>query len=89
MKQEYVNAFLCPAKNVWETELGQSLEVVSAEVVSHQFMAEDITAVIGISGSVQGNVLYEFSRVTAEALVKVMVGEEDVDARRWDEYHSD
>ena len=81
MKQEYVNAFLTPAKNVWKTELGQSLEVVSAEVVSHQFMAEDITAVIGISGSVQGNVLYEFSQVTAEAIVKAMVGEEEVDVR--------
>ena len=44
-------------------------------------MTEDITAVIGISGKLQGTVLYGFSQVTAEAIVKTMVGEETVEVR--------
>ena len=50
MKEEYVNPFLVPAKLVWEKELGHALELESAELVSHQFTTEDITAAIGVSG---------------------------------------
>lgn len=49
MKEEYVNPFLAPAKLVWEKELGHILELESAELVSHQFTTENITAVIGVS----------------------------------------
>ena len=50
MQEEYVNPFLVPAKRVWDKELGHALELESAELVSHQFTTEDITAVIGVSG---------------------------------------
>ncbi len=81
MREEYVNAFLNPAKKVWEQELGQSLEVASADMTTSQVMDEDITVVIGISGTLQGNVLYGFSDATAEGLVKTMTGEEEVDIK--------
>ena len=54
MKEEYVNPFLAPAKLVWEKELGQTLELASTDLVSHQFTTEDITALIGVSGQFQG-----------------------------------
>ena len=76
MKEEYLNPFLAPAKRVWKSELRSSLDMVSAELVAHQFTTEDVTAVIGISGKVQGNVLYGFSKETADAAIRIMLGEE-------------
>ena len=74
MKEEYVNPFLAPAQHVWEQELHSKLEVVSAELVAHQFTTEDVTALIGITGHLQGNVLYGFSQQTAHAAIDVMLG---------------
>ena len=75
MKEEYVNPFLAPAKLVWKNELKSSLDLVSAELVAHQFTTEDVTAVIGISGKVYGNVLYGFSKETSDAAIAIMLGE--------------
>ena len=76
MKEEYINAFLAPAKMVWEKELGQNLELAKADLASDQFTSEDITAVIGISGKLEGTVLYGFPQDTAKAVVDTMVGED-------------
>ena len=73
MKEEYVNSFLAPAKMVWDKELGQTLNLVKAELVSHQFTTEEITAIIGISGTLQGTVLYGFPEDTAEAIITIML----------------
>lgn len=75
MKQEYVNAFLTPAALVWTKELNHDLKLVSAESVSHQFTTEDVTAIIGVSGSLQGNVLYGFNSGTALYVASQMMGE--------------
>ena len=76
MKEEYINAFLAPAKMVWDRELGQSLEFDMAEMVSDQFTSEDVTAIIGISGKLEGTVLYGFPQDTVKAVVSTMVGED-------------
>ncbi len=76
MKEEYVNAFLSPAMLVWSKELNCALELAGAEAVSHQFTTDDITAVIGISGQLRGNVLYGFSQPTARSVVSRMIGQE-------------
>ena len=76
MKQEYVNAFLDPARIVWQKELGCDLNVVGAEAVSNQFTSEDVTAVIGVSGALQGNVLYGFSGGSPYSIASHMCGEE-------------
>ena len=44
MKEEYVNSFLAPAKMVWDKELGKTLNLAKAEIVSHQFTTEEVTA---------------------------------------------
>ena len=81
MKEEYVNAFLSPAKRIWEKELHQDLEFVKAEAVSHQFTTEDIAAVIGVSGKLDGTVVYGFPEATAEAIVNCMVGDDSISFR--------
>lgn len=80
MKQEYVNPFLTPAQLVWQKEFGCPLKIQNAEAVSHQYTTDDVTAIIGISGTLQGNVLYGFSAGLVTEIIKRMVGE-DYDAR--------
>ena len=75
MKEEYVNAFLAPAKLGWQKELGCALDLIRAEAVSNQFTTEEITAVIGVSGRLEGNVLYGFSNGTALAVASQMIDE--------------
>ena len=60
---------------VWEKEMGTSLEVVGAEVTSNQFTTDDLTVIIGVSGRLEGNVLYGFSEESAQSIVGVMLGE--------------
>ncbi len=74
MKQEYVNPFLSPAKLVWERELGLPLELSSVSAVSHKFTTEDITAVIGVSGELLGNIPYGFSQTIARGIIDIMAG---------------
>ena len=81
MEEEFVNSFLAPAKLVWTKELGECLEMAGAQVVSNQFTTDDLTAIIGISGRIEGNVLYGFSNETALAVVRRMIGE-DVECYR-------
>ena len=75
MKEEYVNAFLAPAKMVWEKELHTALEFIGAKAVDHQYTTEDLTAILGVSGQLQGNVLYGFRDGTALAVASAMIGE--------------
>ena len=76
MKEEWINSFLAPAKLVWEKELGQPLELAGAQMVSNQYTTDDVTAIIGVSGQLQGNVLYGFSEETAKSIITVMLGED-------------
>ena len=75
MKQEYLNAFLAPAKLIWESELNQSLELIEARVASKNDKPEDVTAVIGVTGQLEGSVFYEFGRGTGLAVASSMMGE--------------
>ena len=76
MKEEWINSFLAPAKLVWQKELGQALELAGAHMVSNQYATDDITAIISVSGQLQGNVLYGFSEETTKSIISVMVGED-------------
>ena len=80
MKQEYVNPFLTPAQLVWQKEFGCALKIQNAEAVSHQYTTDDVTAIIGISGKLEGNVLYGFTEDLVRQIVQRLVGEE-VDPR--------
>ena len=75
MKEEYVNAFLVPAQLVWEKELACTLEFVGAEMISNMFTTAELTVTIGVSGDLEGSVLYGFGNGTSLALAGRMMGE--------------
>ena len=74
MKAEFVNAFLTPALDVWKKELGEELTYHGAHAVTGTFTTEDLTAIIGVTGGLKGNVFYEFSNATSLAIAGVMCG---------------
>jgi chemotaxis protein CheX len=65
---------------VWMKEFGVPLEIAGAEAVSFSYTTDDITAIIGVSGKLEGNVLYGFSDQVSAEVIKRMIGE-TMDAR--------
>ena len=74
MKAEFVNAFLTPAIDGWQKELGIDLAFREAEAVTGVFTTEDLTAIIGVTGKLKGNVFYELSNGTAKSVASAMCG---------------
>lgn len=79
MNEEYVNAFLTPAVHVWEKELAVKLTLSGAEQVASQYTTNELTALIGISGRLEGNVLYGFTQDSARSIASKMIGQEVVE----------
>ncbi len=75
MKEQYVNAFLFPAVHVWEQELDCDLTFVGASPRTDQITRSDVSAVVLVSGDLNGWVSYEFRRKDALRLVGVMLQE--------------
>lgn len=74
MKAEFVNSFLVPARDTWKMALGHTLAVDSYCLDTNVTTTEDVTAVIRLSGSLQGNVLYGFSLEAAKSVASVVTG---------------
>ncbi len=74
MRQEFVNPFLTPAKDVWKKEFKLELSVKAAVAVTYQYTTDDITAIIGVSGKLEGNVLYGFHGDASKKIVERMIG---------------
>ena len=54
----------------------EPLELVGAQMVSNRYTTDDVTAIIGVSGRLEGNVLYGFSEETSKPIITVMLGED-------------
>ena len=74
MRQEFVNPFLTAAQHVFEVELGQELKFAGAQMADDTMTSEDITAFIGVTGRLEGNVFYGFKRRVARAILTIMLG---------------
>ena len=74
MRQEFVNPFLAAAQHVFEVELGQELKFAGAQAAEDTMTSEDITAFIGVTGQLEGNVFYGFKRGVARAILTIMLG---------------
>ncbi len=56
MRQEFVNPFLSAAQHVFEVELEHEFKFAVAQVTEDTITSENITASIGVSGRLEGNV---------------------------------
>jgi CheY-specific phosphatase CheX len=73
MRQEFVNPFLTAAQHVFEVELGQELKFSGPRVTEDTITSEDITAFIGVTGRLEGNVFYGFKRAVARSILTIML----------------
>lgn len=82
MSQDLVDAFIAPAKKIWQMQFDQLLDLKRVESVSHQITTEDISACIKVTGDAPGTVIYGFNINAAKKIVGLMM---DQDVKTIDE----
>ena len=76
MDVNYINPFLKSTANVFQTMLGCAIERQGLSLKNDRAPTYDVTAVIGLSGSVRGSVVFSVSRAVAFQVVERMLGAE-------------
>jgi chemotaxis protein CheX len=76
MKAEFINPFLQAATQVLESELGSAPARGNIGLQRSPYTSNDVTAVVGVTGSVAGMVMISMAESTARAMVGVMMGQE-------------
>jgi chemotaxis protein CheX len=82
VKVEFVNPFIQAASEVLDSELGGEAQRGEVRLQKSAFTTDEVTALVGVTGSVSGVVLYSMSQATAVALASRMMGQpfEELDA---------
>jgi chemotaxis protein CheX len=76
MRAEFINPFLQAANEVLESELGATPQRGQVGLQKSAYTTDDVTAVVGVTGSVAGMVLYVMTEATARAIVSKMMGQD-------------
>ena len=76
MKVQFVNPFVTAACDVLATETGVAPIRGSLVVEQNPYTTEDVTAVVGMSGTARGSIYVSMSEATALAIVGKMMGSE-------------
>ena len=86
MDEEYINSFVEAFYTILPSFGIEELKITNLEVKENMFSNKKVTAVVGLIGSVRGNIAYSFSEDTAKKFASAMmmgmpVEEVDEDAR--------
>ena len=76
MKVHLVNPFVTAACEVLTVETGSTPTRGGLSIEQNPYTTEDVTAVVGISGTTRGSVYVSMSEPTARAIVGRMIGSE-------------
>lgn len=74
MRAEFVNPFLAAVVEVLEAELGTAPERGPLRLVGSRVTPGELTVAIGVTGDVEGTVLYGMSEFTARRIVADILG---------------
>jgi len=74
-KVTIINKYITAAANVLTKELGQPVSRDGLELEANPYTSEEITAVVGISGSFSGSVYLSMSETTALGIVSLILGQ--------------
>jgi chemotaxis protein CheX len=82
MKVEFVNPFVQAATEVLESELGGETQRGDLRLQKSAFTTDEVTALLCVTGTVTGMVLYSMSQETALGILSRMMGSQvdDFDA---------
>ncbi len=76
MKAEFINPFLQAATEVLESELGMTPTRGTIGLQRSAYTSDEVTAVVAVTGSVAGMVLFSMSDATARQMVGIMMGQQ-------------
>jgi len=76
MKAEFINPFLQAATTVLESELGSAPQRGNIGLQRSAYTSNEVTAVVGVTGTVSGMVMFSMAESTARSMVGVMMGQE-------------
>jgi chemotaxis protein CheX len=74
MKVEFVNPFIQAATDVLESELGGEAQRGNLRMQKSAFTTDEVTALLCVTGTVTGMVLYSMSQKTALSILSRMLG---------------
>lgn len=75
MRVEYIEPFVAAAMNILESELGIQVERGSLRADGSYFTTKEVSVLIGITGEVEGNVVYGVHRSVALDIAGKMMGQ--------------
>ncbi len=75
MNVKYLNPFVEAAYEVLASETGADIQRGDLSMQSEHYITDDVTVIIALVGSVEGNVFYSMTKNTAIQLVSRMMGE--------------
>ncbi len=74
MKVQYVNPFVCAAFSVIETLLGKQVSRGDLSMLPTIFTSQECNIITGVTGEIEGQVVYGMSIVTADKIASQMLG---------------
>ena len=76
MDQSYIIPFVKSVQNVFETMLQLPVQIGQPEIKQSGDSGHDVSAIIGMSGDVEGSVVLSFPTATAVRVVSIFTGTE-------------
>ena len=74
MEMEYINCFITSTCKVFETMLNMPVEVGTPGMKEQGKPAHDVSAIIGMSGDMEGTVVLSFPVASAQRVVSLLTG---------------
>jgi chemotaxis protein CheX len=75
MKVEYINPFVVASSSVLEMVLGHTPEKGALSMQPVPFTSQQCNVVCGVTGQIQGNIIYGMSMITADQIASAMLGQ--------------
>ena len=75
MKVQLLNCYVTAAAEILATETGAEVERQGISMEANGYTTEEVTAVVGITGSLSGSLLLSMGTSTALGLVSAMLGQ--------------
>ncbi len=76
MDAALVNGFIGSAQRVLQSEVGEPINIGQVAVQTVPYTSQDVTTIIGVTGSVEGVLMFGLSESTAKQIVSHMMGQE-------------
>lgn len=76
MDADLVNRFVGSAQSVLQAESGEPITVGKVSVQTQSYTSQEVTTLVGVTGSIQGVMMFGLSTDTAKRLVSRMMGQD-------------